>query len=86
MNKMTPPIKDLLPRLTPILKNRYCNKQLERLFSFTLALLKSSPLPRPNNGSPSLFLFLVFIKERRLALVKLYFAFKVTDRDCAAPF
>lgn len=23
MNKMTPPIKDLLPRLTPILKNRY---------------------------------------------------------------
>jgi len=22
MNKMTPPIKDLLPRLTPILKNR----------------------------------------------------------------
>jgi hypothetical protein len=25
MTKMTPPIKDLLPRLTPILKNRYCN-------------------------------------------------------------
>ena len=24
MHKMTPPIKDLLPRLTPILKNRYC--------------------------------------------------------------
>ena len=24
MTKMTPPIKDLLPRLTPILKNRYC--------------------------------------------------------------
>lgn len=23
MNKMTPPIKDLLPRLTPILKNRH---------------------------------------------------------------
>lgn len=23
MTKMTPPIKDLLPRLTPILKNRY---------------------------------------------------------------
>lgn len=25
MHKMTPPIKDLLPRLTPILKNRYLN-------------------------------------------------------------
>ena len=23
MTKMTPPIKDLLPRLTPILKNRF---------------------------------------------------------------
>jgi len=23
MTRMTPPIKDLLPRLTPILKNRY---------------------------------------------------------------
>lgn len=23
MNKMSPPIKDLLPRLTPILKNRH---------------------------------------------------------------
>ncbi|XP_068736184.1 splicing factor 3B subunit 1-like isoform X2 [Montipora capricornis] len=25
MNKMTPPIKDLLSRLTPILKNRVCS-------------------------------------------------------------
>lgn len=25
MTKMTPPIKDLLPRLTPILKNRFVN-------------------------------------------------------------
>lgn len=25
MTKMTPPIKDLLPRLTPILKNRLVN-------------------------------------------------------------
>ena len=25
MTKMTPPIKDLLPRLTPILKNRYAH-------------------------------------------------------------
>ena len=25
MTKMTPPIKDLLPRLTPILKNRYAS-------------------------------------------------------------
>ena len=26
MTKMTPPIKDLLPRLTPILKNRSVNQ------------------------------------------------------------
>ena len=40
MLKMTPPIKDLLPRLTPILKNRYardaCNhlQQYFTLFRF----------------------------------------------------
>ena len=28
MTKMTPPIKDLLPRLTPILKNRYVYAKL----------------------------------------------------------
>ena len=28
MTKMTPPIKDLLPRLTPILKNRLCHVQV----------------------------------------------------------
>jgi len=31
MTKMTPPIKDLLPRLTPILKNRY--KQTNNLIT-----------------------------------------------------
>lgn len=30
MTKMTPPIKDLLPRLTPILKNRHEKVQLSR--------------------------------------------------------
>ena len=35
MNKMTPPIKDLLPRLTPILKNRYEIIHCFRIF-FTL--------------------------------------------------
>lgn len=38
MTKMTPPIKDLLPRLTPILKNRHekvsCGKELSNLLSF----------------------------------------------------
>ena len=29
MTRMTPPIKDLLPRLTPILKNRYCVVSLD---------------------------------------------------------
>ena len=31
MTKMTPPIKDLLPRLTPILKNRHEKVQENRL-------------------------------------------------------
>lgn len=38
MTKMTPPIKDLLPRLTPILKNRHekvsCGEELCNLLSF----------------------------------------------------
>jgi len=29
MTRMTPPIKDLLPRLTPILKNRYVDGSLD---------------------------------------------------------
>ena len=32
MTKMTPPIKDLLPRLTPILKNRSVQKSLFHSF------------------------------------------------------
>lgn len=34
MTKMTPPIKDLLPRLTPILKNRHEKVIDERLVKF----------------------------------------------------
>jgi len=39
MTKMTPPIKDLLPRLTPILKNRYkfiCTSFICQLLTYIL--------------------------------------------------
>lgn len=36
MTKMTPPIKDLLPRLTPILKNRH---EKVRIFILILQIL-----------------------------------------------
>ena len=39
MTKMTPPIKDLLPRLTPILKNRSVQKSL--FLSCKMKLLQS---------------------------------------------
>ncbi len=39
MTKMTPPIKDLLPRLTPILKNRH-----EKVCSVMFSLAWLSPL------------------------------------------
>jgi len=37
MTRMTPPIKDLLPRLTPILKNRYAIVSLD--YAVLLSLL-----------------------------------------------
>ena len=40
MTKMTPPIKDLLPRLTPILKNRH--EKVRRPSTLSLALLSLS--------------------------------------------
>jgi len=54
MTKMTPPIKDLLPRLTPILKNRHekvCmlggaelhRKQLQQLCFYTVAYCPALP-------------------------------------------
>lgn len=39
MTKMTPPIKDLLPRLTPILKNRSVNSVILGLFISTLLFI-----------------------------------------------
>lgn len=39
MTKMTPPIKDLLPRLTPILKNRFVQTTVSiSLFNFSSSL------------------------------------------------
>ena len=42
MTKMTPPIKDLLPRLTPILKNRYtlCAHTFQLIYLSLLALVQ----------------------------------------------
>jgi len=37
MTRMTPPIKDLLPRLTPILKNRYAIVSLRLCRTFIVA-------------------------------------------------
>ena len=43
MHKMTPPIKDLLPRLTPILKNRYRKyDQLKSGISWIITFLDTS--------------------------------------------
>ena len=39
MSKMTPPIKDLLPRLTPILKNRHEKVQENCIVSFLASFL-----------------------------------------------
>lgn len=39
MTKMTPPIKDLLPRLTPILKNRYVHNFQEILYLLNIELI-----------------------------------------------
>lgn len=36
MTKMTPPIKDLLPRLTPILKNRHEKVKLMYILDYLL--------------------------------------------------
>ena len=44
MTKMTPPIKDLLPRLTPILKNRHEKVTLLAL-SFWMQSLRRNTLP-----------------------------------------
>lgn len=38
MTKMTPPIKDLLPRLTPILKNRHEKVKLMYILNYLLQL------------------------------------------------
>ena len=40
MSKMTPPIKDLLPRLTPILKNRHEKVQENCIVSSSAFMLK----------------------------------------------
>lgn len=42
MTKMTPPIKDLLPRLTPILKNRHEKVKLVYILGYLLFHIKHS--------------------------------------------
>lgn len=44
MTKMTPPIKDLLPRLTPILKNRFVTALRSNKHSNTVSIATLSPV------------------------------------------